>query len=389
MGVADGYRTRAGVLVENPFYGLVAFVGLYLVVDLALKLNGIDIRVSLPFVGGVKVIGGSVGLSSFLIKLTNGILRGLVIGLAGIGLSMTYSILGFANFAHGDFITVGAFLGTGTSYVIAGVLAAASYDIGKLTLMQINASDLGLAITGGPVAFLAIVFGLIIAGAGTVGVVLLTDRLAFEPIRDRDGITLLITSIGVALVIRYLANFIWGTSKRNTYTPAAAWDITIPVGNGILKLDAHDFTLLILGVSLMLGVHVLLQSSKLGKAMRAMADNKDLARVTGIPTERVIRFTWILGGSLTGVAGYTWVLWRGTFGWFDGWLFLLLVFAAVILGGIGSIYGAMAGGLVIGLTRDLSTIFIPSGLAKASAFALMIVVLVVKPSGLFGGRTTA
>ena len=139
----------------------------------------------------------------------------------------------------------------------------------------------------------------------------------------------------------------------------------------------------------MLAVHLLLQTSKLGKAMRAMADNKDLARVTGIPTDRVIRFTWVLGGGLTGVAGYTWVLWQGSFGWFDGWLFLLLVFAAVILGGIGSIYGAMAGGVIIGLALALSTIFIPSSLAKASAFALMIVVLVVKPSGLFGGRTTA
>jgi branched-chain amino acid transport system permease protein len=120
-----------------------------------------------------------------------------------------------------------------------------------------------------------------------------------------------------------------------------------------------------------------------------MSDNKDLARITGIPTERVIRFTWIVGGGLTGVAGYTWVLWRGTFGWFDGWLFLLLIFAAVILGGIGSIYGAMAGGLIIGLTRDLSTIYVSSTMARAAAFALMILILVVKPSGLFSGRSTA
>jgi branched-chain amino acid transport system permease protein len=321
--------------------------------------------------------------------VANGLLRGLIIGLTGIGLSMTYSILGFANFAHGDFITVGAFIGTMTSYVIAGVLGAATYDIGALTLIELNASDLGLAITGGPIAFLAIVLGLLVAGAGTVGVVLLTDHLAFKPLRDRSGVTLLITSIGVALVLRYLVNFVWGTSKRNTYTSSEAWDLAIPIGNGALRLDAHDFTLLILGVTLMIGVHVLLQTSKLGKAMRAMADNKDLARVTGIPTDRVVQFTWILGGSLTGVAGYTWVLWRGTFGWFDGWLFLLLVFAAVILGGIGSIYGAMAGGLIIGLTHDLSTIFIPPALQKAAAFALMIVVLVVRPSGLFGGRTTA
>jgi len=384
MGVENRSNISVNTIVERPLSALFAFVGLYLVADLLLKLAGVDVQL-----GGYSVLGGYEPMNSFVNKVANGLLRGLIIGLTGIGLSMTYSILGFANFAHGDFITVGAFIGTMTSYVIAGVLGAATYDIGALTLIELNASDLGLAITGGPIAFLAIVLGLLVAGVGTVGVVLLTDHLAFKPLRDRSGVTLLITSIGVALVLRYLVNFVWGTSKRNTYTSSEAWDLAIPIGNGALRLDAHDFTLLILGVALMLGVHLLLQTSKLGKAMRAMADNKDLAKVTGIPTDRVVQFTWILGGSLTGVAGYTWVLWRGTFGWFDGWLFLLLVFAAVILGGIGSIYGAMAGGLIIGLTHDLSTIFIPPALQKAAAFALMIVVLVVRPSGLFGGRTTA
>ena len=384
MGVENRSNISVNAIVERPLSALLAFVGLYLAADLILKLAGVDLQL-----GGYSVLGGYEPMDSFVNKMANGLLRGLIIGLTGIGLSMTYSILGFANFAHGDFITVGAFIGTMTSYVIAGVLGAATYDIGALTLIELNASDLGLAITGGPIAFLAIVLGLLVAGVGTVGVVLLTDHLAFKPLRDRSGVTLLITSIGVALVLRYLVNFVWGTSKRNTYTSSEAWDLAIPIGNGALRLDAHDFTLLILGVALMLGVHLLLQTSKLGKAMRAMADNKDLAKVTGIPTDRVVQFTWILGGSLTGVAGYTWVLWRGTFGWFDGWLFLLLVFAAVILGGIGSIYGAMAGGLIIGLTHDLSTIFIPPALQKAAAFALMIVVLVVRPSGLFGGRTTA
>ena len=411
MGVADGYRTRAEGLVENPFNGLLAFIGLYLVADLILKLSGVDVVVNVPGMGATKIMGGVEPLDSFVSKVINGLLRGLIIGLAGIGLSMTYSILGFANFAHGDFITVGAFIGTMTSYIVAGVVGAATYDIGTLALMKVEASQLGLAITEGSLAFAAIVLGLLVAGVGTVGVVLLVDRLAFKPIRDRSSVSLLITSIGVALVIRYLANFIWGIEKFSTNAGSNSvwnvavlgsnpedralaegpptWEFVITELSGSISANAHDLALLVIAVSLMLGVHVLLQTSKLGKAMRAMADNKDLARVTGIPTERVIRFTWVLGGSLTGVAGYTWVLWRGTFGWFDGWLFLLLVFAAVILGGIGSIYGAMAGGLIIGLARDLSTVFIPSGLAKASAFALMIVVLVVKPSGLFAGRTTA
>ena len=253
-------------------------------------------------------------------------------------------------------------------------------------LIELNSSELDLAVLSTPVA---IVGGLVIAGLVTVAVVLAVDRIAYRPVRDRGGITLLITSVGVAFTLRYLLNFVFGVSKRNTYQQSLAGQVSIGFFDGSIILDGHDALLVVVSVGLMLGVHVLLQQSKLGKAMRAMADNEDLARVTGIPTERVIKFTWVLGGGLTGVAGYTWVLWRGTFGWFDGWLFLLLIFAAVILGGIGSIYGAMAGGVVIGLARDLSTVFIPSTLARASAFALMILILVIAPSGIFKGRTTA
>jgi len=381
MGVADVRKKGVAVVVERPFVALLGFMSAYLLLDLAMKLAGTQARL-----GGVRLIGGDVLVSSFVSKLANGVLRGLVIGLAGIGLSMTYSILGFANFAHGDVITAGAFIGTATSFVVAGVLGATSFDIGALVLVQVNSSDLNMAITSTP---LAIVVGLLVAAVLTVALVLAVDRFAFKPIRDRDGITLLITSIGVALTLRYLVNFVFGTSKRNTYQQNIAGRTTFNFVDGTVAFDAHDLLLVVVAGTLMLGTHLILQQSKLGKAMRAMADNKDLAQVTGIPTERVIQFTWVLGGALTGVAGYTWVLWRGTFGWFDGWLFLLLVFAAVILGGIGSIYGAIVGGVVIGLTFDLSTIFIPPSLARAAAFALMIVVLVVAPSGIFRGRTTA
>jgi branched-chain amino acid transport system permease protein len=123
--------------------------------------------------------------------------------------------------------------------------------------------------------------------------------------------------------------------------------------------------------------------------MRAMADNKNLARVTGIPTERVIRMTWIIGGGLTGIAGYLLVLERGTMSFSFGWVLLLLIFAAVILGGIGSIYGAMAGGLIIGVVDAMSIIWLPSGLTRAAAFLILIVVLLIKPEGLFGGVKTA
>ena len=126
--------------------------------------------------------------------------------------------------------------------------------------------------------------------------------------------------------------------------------------------------------------------------MRAMADNEDLARITGIPTERVVTATWIIGAGLAGVAGYMFVIWNGSLHWFQGWILLLPIFAAVILGGIGSIYGAIVGGLVIGLTMSLSVVWLPTNLQslnRAAAFVIMIVVLLVRPEGIFAGRATA
>ena len=154
-------------------------------------------------------------------------------------------------------------------------------------------------------------------------------------------------------------------------------------------MTSNEVTLVAVAVVLMAGLHLMLQRTKLGTAMRAMADNEDLALVTGIPTERVIRATWVIGGGFTGAAGYLLALERGTLSFNLGWVLLLLIFAAVILGGIGSIYGAMAGGLIIGIVDSVSLIWIPSSFTTAAAFGIMILMLLFKPDGLFGGVTTA
>ncbi|MFB6108756.1 MAG: branched-chain amino acid ABC transporter permease [Haloplanus sp.] len=314
-------------------------------------------------------------------------MRGLVIGLAGIGLSMTYSILNFANFSHGDYITSGAFAGWATTYAIAGFGRA---DIGSLLLVGAGGSVLGGALgIGVTTTPLAVAAGVVVAGVSTVVLALLVDRFVYKPVRDESGITLLITSVGVAFALRYLIQFVFGSSVRGTTDAGAIPQVPLYFFDGYVRVDAHDMTLLVVAAGLMLAVHVLLQRTKLGKAMRAMADNEDLARITGIPTERVVRSTWIIGGALTGVAGYVFVLWKGTLGFNDGWLLLLLIFAAVILGGIGSIYGAIVGGLVIGVTASLSVLWIPSAFARAAAFVVMIVILLVRPQGLFSGRSTA
>ena len=181
--------------------------------------------------------------------------------------------------------------------------------------------------------------------------------------------------------------FVFGSSVRGT--TAQPPSVSLYLVDGVVRINAHDLALVAVAGGLMLGVHLLLQLTKLGTAMRAMSDNEDLAQITGIPTERVVRAVWIVGGGLTGVAGYMFVLWKGTLGFNDGWLLLLLIFAAVILGGIGSIYGAIVGGLAIGLTASMSVIWLPSAFSRAAAFFVMIVILLVKPEGIFSGRSTA
>ncbi len=357
--------------------GFVAVVGGALLLDLLARFAAIEI----PLLWGIT-FGGQTTLASFASLLWSGIVVGLIFGLAGIGLSMTYSILNFANFSHGDLLTTGAFTGWGAALLVAGWGLA---DVGYLLTVRAGSgpgpTEIGASIVSAP---LAVAIGALVAASLTVAVALAIDRTVYKPMRDRGGIALLIASIGVALILRYVIQFIYGSRNRGiTSTEGVRRDVL-----GV-SVNLHDLTLVIIAVSLMVAMHLLLQRTKLGKAMRAMADNKDLALVTGIPTERVVQATWVLGAGLAGISGYLYVLERGTAEFNIGWFLLLFIFAAVILGGIGSIYGAIAGGLVIGLVHEVSLIWIPSDFNAAAAFAIMILVLLYRPEGIFAGVSTA
>lgn len=370
MGVAEQLTRGRRLAVEQPVLIIIAILVVVLTADL--------IR---------QVATGGQSVSGLFNYLFDGLQIGLIFGLAGIGLSMTYSILSFANFSHGDLVTSGAFFGWMTAWVVAGF---GRFPSGDLFLLgaggPIAVGELGVTVTTAPIAVMG---GLLVAVGGTIVLALVLDRLVYRPMRDKGGIPLLIASIGVALAVRYALVFVWGTSRRGL---TAARDIVSyrpTLVDGVITIDVHELTLVVGSVTLMLAVHILLQRTKLGKAMRAMADNKSLAQVTGIPTERVIRDTWIIGGGLAGAAGYLIALNQGSLSFNLGWLLLLFIFAAVILGGIGSVYGAMAGGLIIGMASRISLVWIPADFARAAAFAVMIVVLLWRPQGLFGGVTTA
>ncbi|WP_345784916.1 branched-chain amino acid ABC transporter permease [Natrinema sp. 1APR25-10V2] len=360
-------------------------------------------RVTVQNLVGVILLLGVVALAADLLRLLatgelpigrlrrylwSGVIDSMYIGLAAIGLSMTYSILRFANFSHGDLVTAGAFSGWTVAYLVGGLGVA---DLSSRLLLRADGGaqpgTVGMDVLAAP---LAIVLGLVVAVIATILVALAIDRLVYRNLRDEGGIALLIASVGVALALRYLIAVFYTTETRGVVASApnvnpSDLHYTLPA----TEIDLHQLILVGSAVSLMLGVHLLLQYTKLGKSMRAMSDNKDLALITGIPTERVIFATWVIGAGLAGAAGYLIVLDRGTISINLGWFLLLLIFAAVILGGIGSIYGAIAGSFVIGITINLSLVWIPSDMNEIAAFALMILVLIFRPDGLFSGVETA
>jgi branched-chain amino acid transport system permease protein len=372
METRETYKKGRELFVADPLRAVLGLMFVVLMLDLVRQLAV-----------------GATEFSEFGVMLKDGLMRGLFFGLAGVGLSMTYSILNFANFSHGDLVTGGAFGGMIATYVIAGGFGAEA-DIGSLFLVgsggSVFGAQLGIGVASTPIA---VVVGVLIAGVAAILLALFIDRVAYKPIRDESGITLLITSIGVAFVLRYLILFVFGGGRRGVTDSGAVPTVDIAAIDGTVSLNLHEVSLVVVALTLMGGLHLLLQRTTLGKAMRAMADNEDLARITGIPTERVVTFTWIIGAGLAGVAGYMFVIWNGTLHWFQGWILLLPVFAAVILGGIGSIYGAIVGGLIIGLAMSTSVMWLPGGLTRAAAFLIMIVVLLVRPEGIFAGRSTA
>ncbi|MEO1211052.1 MAG: branched-chain amino acid ABC transporter permease [Cyanobacteria bacterium J06638_20] len=282
----------------------------------------------------------------FLQLVIYGIVLGCILALGAVGVSLTFGILRFANFAHGDLMSVGAYLG--------------------FVCMQ----QLGLPFW----------LSLPMACGLTVIVAIAIDRVIFRQLRRRPPVILLISSFGIALILRSLIQLIWGSDQR-VYRQG----IQQPWQWAGLTLKPDQLIIVVGAIALGLALHFFLQNTKIGKAMRAMADNLDLARISGINTERVVMWTWVLGAVMACAAGMFLGL-DTQIAPTMGWQVLLPIFAAAILGGIGSPYGAIAGGLVIGLASELSTFFISPAYKSAVAFAILIGMLMVKPTGLLGGR---
>lgn len=288
-----------------------------------------------------------------------GVIVGSIIGLGAMGLTLSYGVMKFANFAHGDFMTLGMFL----AYIVIGNLGWAGG--------RIEPFSFGWGII--PAVMLAI------AGVGAVAVV--ADWVIHRRLRNRGSgiITMAIASLGLGIMLRATVQMIWGPTAVR-FTTGINPAMTLP---GDLKVKPDQFFIVGLTIAIALCLYVLLYRTRLGKAMRATSDNPELAAIAGIDTERIRQATWAIAGGLTAVAGVMFAV-QSQLRFDSGFTFLLPMFAATILGGIGNPWGALVGGLVVGITQEVSTQWIDPGFKLGVPFVLLIVMLLVRPRGLFG-----
>lgn len=344
--------------------------------------------------------------------VVNGLVIGSVLALAGIGLSLVYGILNLANFAHGDFVALGAFLAYLFAILLYGDLAGWGLAVAAALLLfpaldhlwtrrLARGERLVMLGLGAP---LAAVSGWVTlagpGGAGTTSLLLLEagllsvifsvaallaiELLVWRPLRRKKAtiLTLVIVSIGVSLVVRNLLQLGFGPGNKSFARPTPV----SPEILGVLISAEQQFTL-VASVLLIVGVHLFLTRARTGKAMRAMADNLDLARVSGVEVDRVVGYVWVLTAALTAVSGVLLTLIANNVMNINMGLGLLLpLFATVILGGIGSPYGAMAGGFIVGVSMKTATLWIGTKYEFAAALVVLIVVLFLRPQGLFGGK---
>lgn len=299
--------------------------------------------------GSVGQGGGST--ITVLQRFVEGLRFGLIIAITAIGLSLIYGTTGLTNFAHGELVAVGA--------TIAFIINV-SFGVQLIWATAIA----------------------VIVGAAFGG---LNDLLLWRPLRRRRTglIAMLVVSIGLSIVLRYvlLIRLGGGQTAYADYTSQRAK----PYFGGIITLTDKDLASIILSVVVLVGVALMLQRTRVGKAMRAVADNRDLAAASGINVDRVILFVWMLGGGLAAFGGVLYGL-SDQVAWDMGFRLLLLMFAGVTLGGLGTAYGALVGSVIVGVFVQMSTLVIPDELKNVGGLLLLIVILVVRPSGILGAR---
>jgi branched-subunit amino acid ABC-type transport system permease component len=278
--------------------------------------------------------------------LIPGVVLGSIYALGAVGITLVFGILRFAHFAHGDIATLGAFIA------------------------------LAIVSTLGVNPWVALVPAMLISAL----VCILIDRFFYEAFLQRPKIVTVMSSLGIALMVRSIVQVIWGVDTES-YTQG----IVRPTNYWGLRLkDREIFTVLTM-ISLMIALQLFLAKSKWGKAMRAMSDNPDLAKLCGVNNRQVTMLTWAIVGMLCAAAGVLLGL-NTEVKSMMGWHMLLPMFAAAILGGVGRIDGAVLGGLIVGIAEELSVMIIPSEYKSAMAFVILLLILLLRPTGILRGK---
>jgi neutral amino acid transport system permease protein len=288
-------------------------------------------------------------LDQLLVRLINGLNFGLLLALAAMGASLIYGTTGLSNFAHGEMVTWGAIMA-----LVLTSFAPMPFWLGMI---------------------LAVVMG------GVLGLAL--DAGLWRPLRRRGlgVVQLMIVSIGLSLALRYSFQYFIGgsTSQLPGASPA-------PIQFGPISLSYIDLISMGVSIVVILGVAYFLLRTRVGKATRAISDNPQLASASGINVDRVVRIVWVLAGILAALSGILWAYFRPGVRWDMGTQMLLLIFAAITLGGLGTAFGALIGSLIVGLVVETSTLWIPSDLKYAGALVVLILILLVRPQGLLGRK---
>ncbi|ADB75808.1 branched-chain amino acid ABC transporter permease [Geodermatophilus obscurus] len=296
--------------------------------------------------GSREAGGGTVRWVQLLVE---GLRFGLLIAMAAVGLSLIFGTTGLTNFAHGELVTIGA-------------IAAWFINVqGGVPLV--------------PAALIAMVIG---AGVGA-----LNELAIWRPLRRRGTglVAALVISIGLSLLLRYLYQIIFGGGSE----AYADYRGQRAVDYGAFTMTNADLSSIVIALVVLLLVAVMLQRTKIGKAMRAVADNRDLAASSGINVNRVILVVWMMGGALAALGGVLLGL-SDEVQWDMGFRLLLLMFAGVTLGGLGTAYGALVGSIVVGVFVQMSTLVIPNDVKYVGGLLLLIVILIVRPQGILGSR---
>ena len=298
-------------------------------------------------------------MSFFFQELVNGLTTGALYALVALGFSMVYGVLKLLNFAHGDLYMVGAYIGFFVIQWFGG------------------AQHLTIAVP----LLLVIMFVLAAVLVGGLGVAI--ERFAYRPLRDAPRIAPLITAIGVSFFLESSALLLFGAQYR-VYNTADFISLSSGIQIGSVTIDSVQILVLVLGVVLMAGLQLLVNRTRLGRQMRAVAADREAAEMLGINVNFVITATFFLGSALAGVAGIMGGLLFNQVTSTIGFIAGLKAFSAAVVGGIGSIPGAMLGGLVIGVAESFVTGYISSTYSNLIVFGILIVVMLLRPSGLLG-----